>query len=160
MEGEPWLGLRLDFWDDTAGAFEPAKVVRLLRRTFPDAEVDPTDHQHIRLERELEYWSRSEVTPEQRATLVRQSWGLYKTNGPTYRFVVPFASGHRPLGQARRMSMGFWLPSGLPAEYRESLASFLRSLRMGEPKPEERLHQDAELGDAPYPVRDSGSGSS
>jgi hypothetical protein len=36
------LGIDLDFWDDDAvGACEPAKVLRQLRRAFPDAEIDP-----------------------------------------------------------------------------------------------------------------------
>jgi len=64
-------------------------------RTFPDAEIDPTDHQRVRLLRELEFWSRDDIRPGHRDELVRQSWDLYQTNGPTYRFVVPFPSGHR-----------------------------------------------------------------
>lgn len=127
------LGLELDFWDDAVGAFEPAKVLRLLRRAFPDAEVDPTDHQQVRLLRELEFWSRLGDDPERRESLVRSSWGLYKTNGPTYRFVIPFPSGHRIAGSARRMSVNFWLPPDLPPRERERLAGFLRSLRLGEP---------------------------
>jgi hypothetical protein len=155
---EKWLGRRLDFWDDTAAVFEPAKVVRLLRRTFPDAEVDPTDHQQLRLERELGFWSRDGVAPELRATLVRQSWGLYKTNGPTYRFVVPFPPGHRVRGQARRLSAGFWLPPGLPPEHQEQLRAFLASLRMGVTELDDC--DEAEPGAAPDPARIIVSGDS
>jgi hypothetical protein len=134
-EGER-LSIELDFWDDAVGAFEPAKVLRQLRRAFPDAEIDPTDHQRVRLLRELEFWSQGVREPELREKLVGQSWGLYKTNGPTYRFVVPFPSGHRVSGVARRLSVGFRVPAGLPPEYREQLLAFLRSLRLGEPKRE------------------------
>jgi hypothetical protein len=128
-----WLSLRLDFWDDAVGAFEPAKVIRQLRRAFPEAEVDPTDHQRARLLRELEAWSRAEQGADLRDSLVGQSWGTYRTNGPMYRFVVPFSSGHRVEGSARRLSVNFYVPAGLPPECRDQLLAFLRSLRMGEP---------------------------
>jgi hypothetical protein len=133
MDDGERLGIDLDFWDDAVGAFEPAKVLRQLRRAFPDAEIDPTDHQRVRLLREVESWSRDEVKPEQREKLVRQSWGLYQTNGPTYRFVLPFPSGHRVSGGTRRLSVWFRVPAGLPSEHRERVLAFLRSLRMGEP---------------------------
>jgi hypothetical protein len=131
-DGE-WLELELDFWDDSVGAFEPEKVLRQLQRAFPGVEIDPTDHQRVRLLRELEFWSQGGRESEVRETLVRQSWGLYQTNGPTYRFVVPFPSGHRVGGGARRLSVYFRLPPDLPPEHREQLLTFLRSLRMGEP---------------------------
>ncbi len=70
--------------------------------------------------------------------LIRQWWGLYQTNGPTYRFVVPFASGHRVEGQACRLSVCFRVPAGLPAESRTLLRAFLQSLRMGEPRLESK----------------------
>jgi hypothetical protein len=131
MDDGAHLGLDLDFWDDAVGAFEPAKVLRQLERAFPDAEIDPTDHQRGRLLQELEFWSQRE--PALREELVRQSWDLYQTNGPTYRFVVPFPSGHRVSGGARRLSVFFRVPPGLPPEHREQLLGFLRSLRLGEP---------------------------
>ena len=133
MDDDDRLYIRLDFWDDAVGAFEPVKVIRQLQRTFPEAEIDPTDHQRVRLLRELELWAQGEKVAELRETLVRQSWGLYQTNGPTYRFVIPFPSGHRVSGVARRLSVGFNVPAGLPLEHRAQLKSFLRSLRMGEP---------------------------
>ena len=104
MDDTERLYIRLDFWDDAVGAFEPAKVLRQLKRAFPEAEIDPTDHQRVRLLRELEFWAQGEKAAELRETLVRQSWGLYQTNGPTYRFVIPFPSGHRVSGGARRLS--------------------------------------------------------
>jgi hypothetical protein len=127
------LEVELDFWDDTVGAFEPAKVLRQPRAGFSDVEIDSTDHQRVRLLRELEFWDQGERDPELREKLILQSWGLYQTTGPTYRFVISFPAGHRVNGMARRLSVSFSLPVGLPAEYREQLVSFLRSLRMGEP---------------------------
>jgi hypothetical protein len=132
-DDDDWLGIELDYRDDTVGAFEPAKVLRQLQRTFPDAEIDPTDHQRVRLLRELEIWSQAEKESARRERLVRQSWDLYQTNGPTYRFVVPFRSGHRVEGGARRRSVWFRVPAELPPEHREQVLAFLRSLRMGEP---------------------------
>ena len=133
MDDAERLYIDLDFWDDAVGAFEPVKVLRQLQRAFPDVEIDPTDHQRVRLLRELEFWAQGYKDEELRETLVRQSWGLYQTNGPTYRFIIPFPSGHRVSGAARRLSVGFQVPVGLPPECRERLLSFLRSLRMGEP---------------------------
>ncbi|MGL4422179.1 MAG: hypothetical protein ACRCZF_16035, partial [Gemmataceae bacterium] len=93
MEDGESLYIRLNCWDDAVGAFEPAKVLRQLQQTFPDAEIDPTDHQEVRFLRELEFWAQGDNSAELRETLVRQSWGLYRRTGPTYRFVVPFSSG-------------------------------------------------------------------
>jgi hypothetical protein len=134
MDDGERLAIHLDFWDDAVGAFEPAKVLRQLQRAFAGAEIDPTDHQRVRLLRELELWSQGERAAEVREELVRQSWQLYQTNGPTYRFVVPLASGYRVSGGARRLSVFFRAPAGLPVEDRARLLAFLRSLRMGEPK--------------------------
>ena len=133
MVSDEHLAVRLDWWDDTVGAFEPGKVLRQVRRVFPDAEIDPTDHQEVRLKRELEFWSQGERAPELRDKLVRQSKELYRTNGPMYWFVVPIDSGHRVRGWARRLSVGFVLPPELPTVAREHLQTFLRSLKMGEP---------------------------
>lgn len=55
---------------------------------------------------------------------MRQSWDLCQTNGPTYRFVVPFPSGHRVSGGARRLSVFFPVLPGLPPEHREQLLGF------------------------------------
>jgi hypothetical protein len=134
MADVEWLYTRLNFWDDAVGAFEPAKVIRQVKLVFPDAEIDPTDRHRVRLLRELEIWTKSDrVKEEDREALVRQSWDNYQTNGPSYRFVVPFLSGHRVSGGVSRLSVGFQVPAGLPSECREHLLAFLRSLRMGEP---------------------------
>jgi hypothetical protein len=82
----------------------------------------------------LEAWSQNVSDPDLRATLSHQSWNSYKTNGPTYRFVIPFPSGDRVNGQARRLSVGFWVPRNLPREFLEQLLAFLRSLQMGDPQ--------------------------
>ena len=132
------LEIRLDFWDDFVGAFEPMKVIRQLKAAFPEVELDPTDHQQVRLLQELALWTQTEMPAERRGTLMRQSWGNYQTNGPTYKFVIPFASGHRVTGFARRLTVGFQMPADLPAAARERLIVFLRSLRMGEPELHEK----------------------
>jgi hypothetical protein len=134
MDGGEFLGIRLSFWDDAVGAFEPAKVVGQLRRAFPAAEIDATDTHRTLLQRELELFSRPDVNLDSRETMIRQAWGSYQRNGPRYQFVVPFPSGHRVRGAARRLCVSFWVPHGLSAEHREQLLAFLQSLRMGEPK--------------------------
>ena len=128
------LCIELDYWDDSVGAFEPSKVLGQVCRAFPDAEIDQTDHQRVLLLRELEFWSQSVRESEMQEKLVRQSWGTYQRNGPSYKFVIPFPSGHRVSGIARRFSVGFTLPVGLPPEDRERLLTFLQSLQMGVPK--------------------------
>lgn len=81
----------------------------------------------------MAFWSQGERPADLQATLVEQSWGLYRTNGPSYRFAVPLSTGHRVGGFASRLGVGFRVPAGLPPEHRERLVSFLRSLGMGEP---------------------------
>lgn len=133
MDVSASISIELDFWDDSVGAFEPAKVIRQLRQAFSGVEIDPSDYQRDRLLRELEFWTQGEKSAELRETLVQQSWGNYQTNGPTYKFVIPFLSGHRVSGWARRLSIGFEVPVGLPPEHRGQLLQFLGSLHMGQP---------------------------
>jgi hypothetical protein len=87
----------------------------------------------VRLQRELAFWSRDEMEPERRDKLVRQSKALYRRSGPSYHFVIPLGSGHCVRGWARRMSVGFVISPGLPADAREPLLRVLRSGKMGEP---------------------------
>lgn len=138
------LYIRIKFGDDTVGAFDPLKVLQQLQRTFPEAEIDPTDHQQVRLLRELEFWTQGATHGETRENLVLASWGCYRRHGPTYRFVIPFASGNRVNGMARRRSVGFNLPKGLMPEQRSQLVAFLQSLRMGEPVWDDEAYEDAE----------------
>jgi len=98
MDDTEYLGLELDYWDETVGAFEPQKVIGKLREFFATAEIDPTDHQQVRLLRELWHWEQIDCPPEQLTLLIRQSWGNYQTSGPTYRFSVTFPSGHEVQG--------------------------------------------------------------
>ena len=133
MDDGEWLQIELDYWDDAVGAFEPAKVVRQVQRAFPDAELDPTDHQRVRLLRELELWAQHGSGGELGDYMVAKFWELYQTNGPSYRYVVPFPSGHRVSGSVWRFGVGFKLPAELPPEHRQQLLDFLLSLRMGEP---------------------------
>ena len=134
MSDGEYVGLELDFWDDSVGAFEPGKVLRQLRKAFPEAVIDPTDTQRARLLQLLNLWAKNETVVGQYDTLIRQAWWQYQTCGPSYRFVVPFPIGHVVNGSASRLSINFWLPIGLPSEYRERLLTFLGNLRMGQPK--------------------------
>ena len=126
------LSLELDFWDETIGAFEPQKVITRLHEAFPNAEIDLTDHLRRRLLFELDYWPLNDCG-DRYNTLVRNSWHLYQTCGPSYHFAIVFPSG-RVTGSARRLSIEFLVPVRMPTAEQESLIAFLRSLRMGEPK--------------------------
>jgi hypothetical protein len=128
------LSLEIDFWDQSIGAFEPVKVLRQVCRAFPEAEVDWTDQQELRLCRELEGWSKSNLDEATRERLMRQSKDLYRSNGPTYRFQIPLGDNLCASGWARRLSIGFELPDNAPMELRDKLTRFLESVRMGEPK--------------------------
>jgi hypothetical protein len=128
-----YLGLELNFWDDNIGAFEPEKVVRQILRVFPQTQVDPTDHQEVRLQRELAFWAEGEREGSLRDNLIRQSKRCYRTNGPTYRFQITLADAFQVTGTARRLSVAFHVPKNAPAELREQLWTFLRSLHMGKP---------------------------
>lgn len=145
MDAGERLSVTLDFWDDTVGAFEPAKVLRQLQRAFPEVDVDPTDHQRGLMLREQELWSGAQLEPELREKLVRQSWNTYQTNGPSYRFVVPFPSDHRVSGGVSRFTVYFLLPPALPPDHRKHLLAFLQALRMGEPS----LDSEADATHAP-----------
>lgn len=130
---DDYLGLELDFWDDSVGAFEPLKVLRQLEKSFPDAVIDPTDHQRAHLLKLLKLFA-ANLEGERHETMIRQVWGTYQTCGPLYKFVIPFASGHKVSGSAARLCVDFWLPKDLTLEHRGQLLAFLTSLRMGEPK--------------------------
>jgi folate-binding protein YgfZ len=152
-DGHEYLSVELDFWDDSVGAFEPEKVIRQLGRAFPNLEFDATDYQQVRLLRELEIWEElSQRDGKVRESLIANSWHLFRTNGPTFRFEIPFESGHRVKGGARRMSVGFHVPIDLPSEHRERLLAFLDSLDLGKPRQgrtfQEKLMDDlADLSD-------------
>lgn len=126
------LAIDLDPWDDSVAVFAPEKVLRRVQQAFPGVVIDPTDHQQVRLERELAFWEQTPPDEAARATFRRQSWGLYQANGPMYRFAIPFASGHEVRGQVRRYCLLFHVPAGLPPEHREAVLAFLRSLGIGE----------------------------
>ena len=133
MDDNISLGIWLVFEDDSVRAFEPTKVICRIRDRFPTAEIDSTDHQRVRLLQELDIWATQAYEPELRERLIRQSWRLYQTNGPTYRFVIAFPTGHRVRGGARRLSVYFSIPKDLPTESYEELVSLLLSLQMGTP---------------------------
>lgn len=132
MDADKLLGIYLSFWDETVGVFEPAKILRLVGRTFPAAEIDWTDRQRDRLLHELESWAQRIPEPERRERFIRNSWGTYQTNGPTYRFIVPLPSGLRVNGGVGRFHVWFRVPADIPSADFQWLESFLKSLRMGD----------------------------
>lgn len=134
MPDEVWLDVHLKWADErSVAAFEPQKVLRRLAKVFAGAEIDSTDHLRERLERELAFWSRPEMNPVTRATLIRSSWDHYARTGPVYRFVVPLPSAVRVAGWVNRHSVTFKVPADSPDADFEQVMAFLRSLGMGEP---------------------------
>lgn len=124
------LAVRISYWTDFVGTFDPGKVVGLVMRAFPETVVDPTDHQAARLERDLE--SFAEIPEPQRSTMIRQATRNAQDNGPTFRFEIPTDAG--PVkGQARRYSVTLDLPDGISDDLRGRLEAFLHGLKLGEP---------------------------
>lgn len=124
------LGIRIPYWTDSVGTFDPRKVVEQVARAFPETVVDPTDHQAVRLERELAHFD-GRPEPE-RSALIRQAWSNAQDNGPTFRFEIPTPAGSIR-GVARRYCVSFDLPDGVDDDRRGRLEQFLRGLRLGEP---------------------------
>jgi hypothetical protein len=132
MDAHETLAAEVDYWGDGIGCFDPERVLGSLRRAFPEAVIDLTDLQDVRLQRELGHWAQVEDTAR-RETLVRQSRGMARRNGPMYRFEIPTAGG-RVTGHARRYSVSFALPRDTDPELRARVVAFLRSLRLGAPE--------------------------
>jgi hypothetical protein len=125
------LAVRISYWTDFVGTFDPGKVVGLVKRAFPETVVDPIDYQAARLDRELEHFAK--IPEPQRTTMIRQARRNAQDNGPTFRFEIPTAVG--PVkGQARRYSVTFDLPDGVSDDLRSRLESLLKGLQLGEPK--------------------------
>ena len=125
------LAVRIDYWTDFVGVFDPGKVVELVKRAFPETVVDPTDHQAEKLAREMDHFRQLPET--QRETMIRQATRNARDNGPTFRFEIPTDVG--PIvGYARRYSVTFDLPEGAGAEIRDRLEAFLKGLNLGEPE--------------------------
>ncbi|MEQ1830447.1 MAG: hypothetical protein ABL921_31100 [Pirellula sp.] len=130
------LGLDLDYWDDSVGAFEPEKCINRVCAAFKDVDVDvdKTDHQEIIMTREVERWIATVEDERQRDQLIFQSKRLYRANGPTYRFVIRFGDGHEVHGTARRLYFYLRFNPSLPNEIVTRLRQFLLSLSLGSPK--------------------------
>ncbi len=125
------LEVTINYWADFVGTFDPGKVVRLVKRAFPETVIDPTDYQAARLDRELEHFAKA---PEPtRAMLLRSARRNAQDNGPTFRFEIPTEAG--PIrGQARRYRVSLDLPDAISDDLRGRMEAFLRGLRLGEPK--------------------------
>lgn len=137
------ISLGIDWWDESVGVFDPEVLLRRVSQTFPGTVFDPIDYQEQRLLREMAPWQAQVANPSQQAVLIRQSKGNYRTNGPSFKFMIPFDGGWEVQGIARRLIFQLTLPKGLPQTYYERLQSFMRSLRMGAPAYTEEAAQDA-----------------
>jgi hypothetical protein len=126
------LCLRINYWTDYVGTFDPRKVVGLVKRSFPETVIDSTDHQDVRLRRELEHFAT--IAEPQRETMLGQALRNAQDNGPTFRFEIPIPGGSPIKGTARRYSISFDIPAGSPATMRERLESFLNGLQLGQPE--------------------------
>jgi hypothetical protein len=133
-DGTSCITLKLEYWTDSVGAFDPTKVLSRIHKAFPDAVIDETDVQEVRLLKELEHWNSEEMSEEQRKRFIRSSKILYRTNGPTFSFQIPFGLEQPVRGWARRYSVRFDVPHGAPQRVTDALVSFLKSLQMGEPE--------------------------
>jgi hypothetical protein len=125
------ISLELSYWTDFVGTFDPWKVLWRIKKTFPSAAIDTTDHQEVRLNRELEGWARNDIPEPTRQTLIGQSKRLYRDNGSTYRFEIPCGLEASINGCVRRYSVSFNLPPDTPPEMRQSIITFLASLELG-----------------------------
>lgn len=125
------LAVRINYWTDFVGAFDPKKVVRQVKHTFPETVVDETDYQAARLDRELAAYA--DAPEPQRTKFIRDAKRQAQDHGPTFRFEIPSDAG--PIkGQARRYSVTLDLPDGVHDDLRDRLEEFLKGLRLGEPK--------------------------
>jgi hypothetical protein len=128
------ISLELPYWSEFVGTFDPWKVARRVKATFPGAVIDPTDYQEVRLNRELEFWARSDIPEATRQALIGQSKRCYRDNGPTYRFEIPCGLSAPIKGCARRYRVWFELPAGAPEELRQRILAFLETLALGPTK--------------------------
>ena len=131
------LCLRISYWTDFVGTFDPRKVIGLIWRAFPETVIDWTDHQDVRLRRELEHFA-TIPEPLQRETMIRQALRNAQDNGPTFRFEIPTRNGDCIKGTARRYLINFEIPAGCPGEMRDRLKSLLEGLQLGRPELQER----------------------
>ncbi|HEV3167114.1 MAG TPA: hypothetical protein VGZ22_24105 [Isosphaeraceae bacterium] len=133
MAGCEVIELTLGYWTDSVGTFDPEKALFRIKKAFPTAVLDPTDHQEVRMVAEVEHWNATEMTEERRERFIMMSKKCYRTNGPTYRFEIP-AEPLSIKGDTRRYRIRFELPQGTAEEVRQRVISFLETLRLGEPQ--------------------------
>jgi hypothetical protein len=129
MPSDERISLELSYWSDFVGTFDPWKVLWQVKKSFPSAVFDLTDHQEVRLNRDLEGWAH--IPEPRRQTLVNQSKRLYRDNGPTYKFEIPCGQGAAIKGCARRYTVSFLLPLDVSPEIRQGIIAFLESLKLG-----------------------------
>ncbi len=64
--------LRINYSTDCVGAFDPWKVVGLVKRAFAQTIIDPVDYQEMRLKRQLDFFSQI-PDPERRERMIRRA---------------------------------------------------------------------------------------
>ena len=128
------ITLRLPYWDDGVGCFDPQRFVVQLLACFPGAEVDPTDRSSVEVEQVERFLASSDATEDVKESMRRQIRGKAQRMGPAYHFRLSLPSGCRAEGLATRYSITFRSEQPLSAEERELLTEFLTSLRLGAPQ--------------------------
>jgi hypothetical protein len=131
-DGTKSIDLSISYWTNAVGTFDPWKVVCRIKNRFPDTVIDRTDHQQVRLQRELAFWNSHEMPEERRQSLIRSSSCNARDNGPSYRVEIPFGLTQPVLGWARRYSVRFQVPAEAPDSVLDALETFLKSLDLGE----------------------------
>jgi hypothetical protein len=124
----PRIALELDYWSDDVATFDPEKVVMKLQRAFPEATVDPTDKSAAEVDRVRAFLdSQDDMSPDIKATMLRQIQGKARRNGPVYNFVVGGISGI-----AGRYYVSFHSDTEIEAPLKQRIVAFLESMRLGE----------------------------
>lgn len=127
--------LTLHYWDGGCGAFDPERVVNLVRQAFPDCICPEVDHSEEEHERIKAFVGTSDSPKETREAMLRQSLRTHRRKGPLYRFQIPFPTPDRLLqGTASRYAVRIVAEFALTEPEQETIRSFLRSLTLGTPE--------------------------
>lgn len=127
--------LRLSYWDGGCGAFDPERVVNLVRQAFPDCVCPEIDHSEAAHERIKAFVGTSDSPEETKHTMLQQSLRKHRRNGPCYRFEIPLGSADRVLlGTANRYSVRISAKFDLTEAEQQTIRTFLQSLTLGEPR--------------------------
>lgn len=123
------LALTIDYWTDSVGTFDPVKVVRMVKCSFPEAAVDERDYQA----EELNNLRRHIKTLSEpgRTTMLRQAERKAMDNGPCFHFAIEVGPD-TVRGRVSRYELVLDLPDAVDGRLRCRVESFLASLKLGE----------------------------